>query len=172
MTRPSSAHTLAQVTSQSWPVRMARGVVNSPGRQVCLLNAITRRSHQREQYMRRKSNFIQPYQHDINGFRWPNIYFRSFCTFWILTHSPFLALVTLCLSPSLWFHPDCFHWIQMVLCNGALGGKERQWSTGQLIVRLFWFQLSGWVTKQKNRLPFLPQRPPAVQSLVVLSNAI
>lgn len=33
MTRPSSAHTLAHVTSQSWPVRMARGVVNSPERQ-------------------------------------------------------------------------------------------------------------------------------------------
>lgn len=30
MTRPSSAQTLAQVTSQSWPVKMARGVVNSP----------------------------------------------------------------------------------------------------------------------------------------------
>lgn len=29
MTRPSSAHTLAHVTSQSWPVKMARGVVNS-----------------------------------------------------------------------------------------------------------------------------------------------
>lgn len=27
MTRPNSAQTLAQVTSQSWPVKMARGVV-------------------------------------------------------------------------------------------------------------------------------------------------
>lgn len=32
MTRPSSAHTLAHVTSQSWPVRMARGVTNSAGK--------------------------------------------------------------------------------------------------------------------------------------------
>lgn len=32
MTRPSSAHTLAHVTSQSWPVKMARGVVNSAGK--------------------------------------------------------------------------------------------------------------------------------------------
>lgn len=32
MTRPNSAHTLAQVTSQSWPVRMALGVVKSAGK--------------------------------------------------------------------------------------------------------------------------------------------
>lgn len=34
----------------------------------------------------------------------------------------------------------------------TLRGREREWSTGQLIVWLFWFEMSGWVTKQKSPL--------------------
>lgn len=169
MTRPSSAHTLAQVTSQSWPVRMARGVVTSPEIHVFLKKGwhllATRGSNT---WLGQQRNWIQ---HDFNGFGWPNIYFRFLCTFLILTDSPFLELVTLCLSPSLRFHPDCLHWIQMVLSSRpSEGGSESEVRANSLYD---WFDLRcqrEW--QNKNHLSFLPQHPPALQTLVALSNAI
>lgn len=49
MTRPNSAQTLAQVTSQSWPVKMARGVVKSAETtQTLILKCTPKFGHWRE----------------------------------------------------------------------------------------------------------------------------
>jgi len=67
MTTPSSAHTLALVTSQSWPVRMARGVVNSDRkhkrREVCTLQTTASQTKQKLELpllVTRGSNMLDP----------------------------------------------------------------------------------------------------------------
>lgn len=73
-----------------------------------------------------------------------------------LIHSLFQALVTkgllLCLKPS---PPRCLHSIQMFLhLTERMRARRKKRVRYEVCVILFWFELSGWATKQ-NRLLLL-----------------